>query len=154
VSLKPWHPSAHTGDIAPSVIRFGWRRDGRRCQTAPDHPSGWRLEPRSASKLRLPSQQIGDCVVYLAPYQNADGARTRAFIDDVNQLGRLTGQSERLRKVTPHRLCLSTIAALAGGRVESLADLLREFNHQNDVTVAYKAFYNRLARPGFAARAR
>ncbi|MGH8309546.1 MAG: IS4 family transposase, partial [Steroidobacteraceae bacterium] len=32
-----------------------------------------------------------------------------------------------------------------------LADLLREFNHQNDVTVAYKAFYNRLARPGFAA---
>jgi hypothetical protein len=28
---------------------------------------------------------------------------------------------------------------------------LREVNHQNDVTVAYKAFYNRLARPGFAA---
>jgi hypothetical protein len=40
--------------------------------------------------------------------------------------------------------------ALAGGQVESLADLLRELNHQNDVTVAYKAFYNRLARPGFA----
>jgi len=72
-------------------------------------------------------------------------------IDDVNQLGRLTGQSERLRTITPHRLFLSTIAALAGGRVESLADLLREFNHQNEVTVAYKAFYNRLARPGFAA---
>ncbi|HUS26848.1 MAG TPA: IS4 family transposase [Kofleriaceae bacterium] len=71
-------------------------------------------------------------------------------VDDVNQLGRATGQSQRLRTVTPHRLFLSTIAALAGGRVESLADLLREFNHQNDVTVAYKAFYNRLARPGFA----
>jgi hypothetical protein len=71
-------------------------------------------------------------------------------IDDVNQLGRSTGQSERLRTITPHRLFLSTIAALAGGRVESLADLQREFNHQNDVTVAYKAFYNRLARPGFA----
>jgi hypothetical protein len=71
--------------------------------------------------------------------------------DDVNQLGRDTGQSERLRTITPHRLFLSTIGALAGGRVESLADLLREFNHQNDVTVAYKAFYNRLARPGFAA---
>lgn len=71
-------------------------------------------------------------------------------VDDVNQLGRDTGQSERLRKVTPHRLFLSTIAALAGGKVESLADLLREFNHQNQVTVAYKAFYNRLARPGFA----
>ena len=66
-------------------------------------------------------------------------------VDDVN-LGRETGQSERLRTVTPHRLFLSTIAALGGGKVESLADLLREFNHQNDVTVAYKAFYNRLAR--------
>src|SRR5258706_10729860 len=71
-------------------------------------------------------------------------------IDDVNELGRKTGQSERLRTITPHRLFLSTIAALAGGKVESLADLLREFNFQNDVTVAYKAFYNRLARPGFA----
>jgi hypothetical protein len=72
-------------------------------------------------------------------------------IEDVNQLGRDTGQSQRLRTITPHRLFLSTIAALAGGRVESLADLQREFNHQNEVTVAYKAFYNRLARPGFAS---
>ena len=71
-------------------------------------------------------------------------------IDDVNQLGREAGQSERLRTVTPHRLFLATIGALAGAKVESLADLLREFNHQNAVTVAYKAFYNRLARPGFA----
>lgn len=67
-------------------------------------------------------------------------------VDDVNQLGRATGQSKRLRTVTPHRLFLS----LAGSKVESPADLLREFNHQNEVTVAYKAFYNRLARPGFA----
>jgi hypothetical protein len=71
-------------------------------------------------------------------------------VGDVNQLGRETGQSQRLRTVTPHRLFLSTMAALADGKVESLADLLREFNHQNQVTVAYKAFYNRLARPGFA----
>ncbi len=71
-------------------------------------------------------------------------------VDDVNQLGRNTGQSERLRTVTPHRLFLSIISGLATANIESLADLLREFNHQNDVTVAYKAFYNRLARPGFA----
>jgi hypothetical protein len=71
-------------------------------------------------------------------------------VEDVNRLGRETGQSQRLRTVTPHRLFLSMIAALASGKVESLADLLREFNFQNDVTVAYKAFYNRLARPGFA----
>ena len=69
---------------------------------------------------------------------------------DVNELGRTTGQSQRLRTITPHRLFLSTIAALAARKVESIADLLREFNHLNDVTVAYKAFYNRLARPGFA----
>jgi len=70
--------------------------------------------------------------------------------DDVNQLGRETRQSERLRTITPHRLFLSTMAALAEKKVDSLADLLREFNRQNGVTVAYKAFYNRLARPGFA----
>ena len=79
--------------------------------------------------------------------QNADAlARARALsIDDVNQLGRTTGQSKRLRTVTPHRLVLSTIAGLGGGKIESIADLRREFNHQNDATVAYQAFYNRLA---------
>jgi hypothetical protein len=51
-------------------------------------------------------------------------------IDDVNQLGRDTGQSERLRTITPHRLFLSMMAALGVRKVESLADLLREFNHQ------------------------
>jgi hypothetical protein len=72
-------------------------------------------------------------------------------IDDVNQIGLDSGQSERLRTVTPHRLFLTTIASFASAKTESIADLLREFNHQNDATVAYKAFYNRLARPGFAA---
>ncbi len=67
-------------------------------------------------------------------------------IDEVNQLGRDTGQAERLRTVTPHRLFLAVVATLGGGRVESLADLLRAFNYQNGETVAYKAFYNRLAR--------
>lgn len=69
---------------------------------------------------------------------------------DVNQLGRETGQAARLRTVTPHRLFLAMVSTLGSGRVESLADLLRAFNHQNGVEVAYKAFYNRLARIGFA----
>ena len=69
---------------------------------------------------------------------------------DVNQLGRDTGQAERLRTVTPHRLFLAMVSTLGSGRVESLADLLRAFNHQNGVEVAYKAFYNRLSRIGFA----
>ena len=70
-------------------------------------------------------------------------------VDEVNRIGRDTGQSKRLRMVTPHRLFLSTVASLASAKVESLADLLREFNHQNGSTVAYKAFYNRLARQSF-----
>ena len=70
--------------------------------------------------------------------------------DDVNQVGRDTGQAKRLRTVTPHRLFLAVVSALASAHVESLADLLRAFNYQNGVTVAYKAFYNRLARVGFA----
>ena len=72
-------------------------------------------------------------------------------IAGVNQLGRETGQAKRLRTVTPHRLFLAIVSALAGTRVESLADLLRTFNHQNGVRVAYKPFYNRLARTGFEA---
>jgi hypothetical protein len=70
---------------------------------------------------------------------------------DVNALGRTTGQATRLRTVTPHRLFLAVVSALGSARVESLADLLRTFNHQNGVRVAYKAFYNRLARAGFGA---
>lgn len=78
------------------------------------------------------------------------GALARALsIDDVDQIGRDTGQSERLRTITPSRLFLSLIVALGSGKIESLADLLREFNHQNGVAVAYKAFYNRLARASF-----
>ena len=70
-------------------------------------------------------------------------------IDEVDQIGRDTGQSERLRTITPSRLFLSLIVALGSGRIESIADLLREFNHQNGAAVAYKAFYNRLARGSF-----
>jgi len=63
---------------------------------------------------------------------------------EVNQLGRTTGQAERLRTVTPHRLFLAVVSTLASAQVQSLADLLRAFNYQNGLTVAYKAFYNRL----------
>ena len=71
-------------------------------------------------------------------------------VDDINELGRQTGQSKRLRVVTPSRLLLAIVGAMACSRVESIADLLREFNFQNGTTTAYKAFYNRLARPSFA----
>ena len=51
-------------------------------------------------------------------------------VDAVNQLGRETGQAVRLRTVTPQRLFLAVVSALASARVESLADLVRAFNHQ------------------------
>ena len=69
---------------------------------------------------------------------------------EIDQLGRDTGQSKRLRTVTPSRLFLAIVTALAGARVESLADLVGEFNFQNQTQTAYKAFYNRLARASFA----
>ena len=69
-------------------------------------------------------------------------------VEAVNQLGRDTGQAVRLRTVTPHRLFLAVVSALASGHVASLADLLRAFNYHNGVHVAYKAFYNRLAGSG------
>jgi len=61
----------------------------------------------------------------------------------------MTGQAERVSTVTPRRSFLAILSDLAGAEVESLADLLRTFNDQNGVQVAYKAFYNRLARLGF-----
>ena len=37
-------------------------------------------------------------------------------VDEVNQLGRDTGQAIRLRTVTPHRLFLAVVSALASTR--------------------------------------
>ena len=68
----------------------------------------------------------------------------------VDQVGRDTGQNRRLRVVTPQRLFLTIVAALAGSQAESLADLQRSFIHRFGQRTAYKAFYNRLAHPGFA----
>ncbi|HJN75087.1 MAG TPA: transposase [Myxococcota bacterium] len=67
----------------------------------------------------------------------------------INALGLATGQSQRLRVVTPARLLTTLLGGIGGGSVESIADLCREFNFQHGTTTAYKAFYNRLAHPGF-----
>jgi hypothetical protein len=109
-----------------------------------------RTRPRVARTLGAVAcaQQQGGRVVCCSADQDAGCARALST-EDVNELGLRPGRV--IRTITPHRLFLSMVAGLAGGQLESLADLLREFNHQNDVTVAYKAFYNRLARPGFAS---
>jgi hypothetical protein len=56
-----------------------------------------------------------------------------------------------LRSVTPHRWFLATVSTPADAKVESLADVLRPFTHQNNAQAAYLAFCNRLARNGFEA---
>jgi len=71
--------------------------------------------------------------------------------DVLNELGRAQRQSKRLRVVTPFRLAISVVGAMASGTVRSIADLVREFNYQHGTTTAYKAFYMRLARASFAA---
>jgi hypothetical protein len=102
--------------------------------------------------LGLPRQPAKEAALSLTELTKFRDRLARALSSaDVNQLGRETGQAKRLRTVTPHRLFLAVVSALGGAQVESLADLLRTFNHQNGVQVAYKAFYNRLAGRGFAA---
>jgi hypothetical protein len=51
-------------------------------------------------------------------------------VEDVNDPGRTTGQAERLRTVTPHRVFLAIVSTLAGAKVEPLADVLRAFTCQ------------------------
>ena len=51
---------------------------------------------------------------------------------DINELGRTTGQSKRLRVVTPFRLVSALLVALGTGATETIADLRREFNFQHD----------------------
>src|SRR5271154_5898062 len=98
------------------------------------------LRDQPTQRGRLPNSELTEIERALKSAISADG---------VNSLGLETGQSERLRVVTPHRLFLAVVGALASARVESLADLQREFNYQNRTRTRYKAFYNRLARPGF-----
>ena len=82
--------------------------------------------------LGLPHQPVGGCHCPHCrhrAYQSQD-ALPCALRDEVNQLGRDTGQAQRLRTVTPHRLFLAVVSALASAHVESLAVLLRAFNYQ------------------------
>jgi hypothetical protein len=145
--------AASARSMKPSILTSERLRRRARPQWMTRAPRGGRdLSCRThAHSVLLPALNNKETALSTAQLTRMRGTLARALsTDDVNELGLQTGQSERLRTITPHRLFLSTVAGLAGGQIESLADLLREFNHQNDVTVAYKAFYNRLAHAGFA----
>ena len=69
--------------------------------------------------------------------------------EGVTALGYSTGFARRLREVTPHRLVVALIGALAGRRVRFLADVLRTFNALNGRSLCYKPFHNQLAKAEF-----
>ena len=68
----------------------------------------------------------------------------------VNSLGRLTRFCQRERVIVPHRVAVSLLASCARGRIQTLADLHRDFNALFGTSVAYKPFHNQLAKRQFA----
>src|SRR3989475_8618206 len=69
----------------------------------------------------------------------------------LNACGKEAKFCRRQRVITPFRLGLALTATCASQRVETLADFHRGFNALFDTTITYKAFYNQLAKPHFAA---
>jgi len=69
----------------------------------------------------------------------------------LNACGKDAKFCRRQRTITPFRLGLALTATCASHRVETLADFHRGFNALFDTTITYKAFYNQVAKPHFAA---
>src|SRR5712691_10709050 len=69
----------------------------------------------------------------------------------LNACGKEGKFCRRQRTITPLRLGLALTATCASQRVDTLADFHRGFNALFDTTTTYKAFYNQVAKPHFAA---
>src|SRR3989441_1650299 len=69
----------------------------------------------------------------------------------LNACGKEAKFCRRQRVITPFRLGLALTATCASQRVETLADFPRGFHALFDTTITYKAFYNQVAKPHFAA---
>src|SRR2546423_11592944 len=69
----------------------------------------------------------------------------------LNACGQDVKFCRRQRVITPFRLGLALTATCASQHVDTLADFHRGFNALFDTTITYKAFYNQLAKPHFAA---
>jgi hypothetical protein len=68
----------------------------------------------------------------------------------VDALGKQVRFCDRKRLITPFRLALCLSTSFTCDRVETPADLHREFNALFETQVSYKAFYNQLAKEQFA----
>lgn len=64
--------------------------------------------------------------------------------DVLGRLERESGFVIRERTITARNLVPSMLKALGCRRVESIADLVRDFNYDNELSVCYKPYYERL----------
>jgi hypothetical protein len=69
--------------------------------------------------------------------------------EELTAIGRDIGFTERLREVTPFRLALAAIGAMACQQIETIADLQRSFRALTGRNVEYKPFHNQLAKDTF-----
>lgn len=68
----------------------------------------------------------------------------------LDQCGRQHGLEQRRHRGIPTSALVSSLLASLGSRkIETLADLHRDFQAANESTVNYKPFYEKLDRPGF-----
>ncbi len=70
--------------------------------------------------------------------------------DLLDEIAILSGFTKRKRIITPYRLALSLVCAMASQSVETIADIVRAFNALTQEFVHYKPFHNQLVKPGFA----
>ena len=69
---------------------------------------------------------------------------------DLAQAARTCGFMERVRTLDPAKLATSLLCSLAGGKVDSIAGLLRCYNDDHDTALDYRAFHDRLSSPHFS----
>src|SRR5262245_66101394 len=67
----------------------------------------------------------------------------------LEELGRTTAFVKRRRTITAGVFIASLLKSLGSRRVESSADLIRDFNYDHQESVCYKPYYDRLDAAGF-----
>jgi len=67
----------------------------------------------------------------------------------LEKIGRQTGFIQRNRTITATKFAGSLLYSLGRRKVETIADLHRDFNSDNDIFVNYKPFYEKLDKEGF-----
>ena len=78
-------------------------------------------------------------------------SKMRRFLSEtvLNDVGRKTEFSQRMRKLTPARAVWTFVTGLGSGTANTLADFVRLFEDLTGETIAYKPFHDRLSNPTF-----